>query len=194
MLKPCANMSVLPGLRLGAMSRSYSAACAVSGISTMMTSAQAAASAGVLTVDPGRPGFLPRAARVGQPDAHLHAAVLQVQRVRVPLRSEPHHGHFLRPDRARDPRRRRRTLSSLVFSGGAEAPPHGCRPCAGRQLLRPSTKSGIVGRIGAMSRLVGRQPDGGRRAPSPPDRFWPSRARRTDAARRAGRRFFHGRR
>ena len=52
MLKPCANISILPAVRFGAIASLYSAAAAVSGTSTMMTSAHFDASAGVMTLEP----------------------------------------------------------------------------------------------------------------------------------------------
>ncbi len=192
MLKPCANISVLPGRQVrrdvpvvqrrlrGVWNQHHDDV----GPSRRFRWR--------VDRDPGRPRFLPRAARVGQPDAHLHAAVLQVQRVRVPLRSEPDHGHLLRPDQRRDPRRRRRTSSSLVSPAAQKRRPTGVVP-GGATVTRPNTKSGRrANRCHEPPRR--RQPHGGRRAPSPPDRSWPSRARRTDAARRAGRRSSHGRR
>ena len=43
MLKPWANISVLPGLRFGSMASRYSLACPVSGVRIMMMSAASAA-------------------------------------------------------------------------------------------------------------------------------------------------------
>ena len=63
-----------------------------------MTSAQRAASATEVTVRPAARAFSTERLVVRQPDANVHAAVLQVQRVRVPLRSVAEHGHLLRAD------------------------------------------------------------------------------------------------
>ena len=52
MLKPWANMRVLPGLSSGAMHSSYRAAWPVSGVRIMMVSAQAAAARGSSTSKP----------------------------------------------------------------------------------------------------------------------------------------------
>ena len=52
-------------------------------------------------------GLGPRAAALRQAHAHLHTAVAQIQRVRMPLRSIPDDGHFLGPDQS--------NISILVF-------------------------------------------------------------------------------
>ena len=52
MLNPCANISASPAFRFGAMTSAYSRRWVVSGVSTMMTSAHAHASAGVAMVSP----------------------------------------------------------------------------------------------------------------------------------------------
>ena len=52
MLKPWANMRVFPGVSSGAMAWSYRAAWPVSGVSTMMVSAQALACRGSSTSKP----------------------------------------------------------------------------------------------------------------------------------------------
>ena len=57
MLKPCANISILPFVRPGRMSVWYSFACVVSGTRIMMTSAQRAASATEVTVRPAARAF-----------------------------------------------------------------------------------------------------------------------------------------
>ena len=52
MLNPCAKNSASPAFRLGAIASAYRARWVVSGVSTMITSAQAQASAGASTVRP----------------------------------------------------------------------------------------------------------------------------------------------
>ncbi len=52
MLKPWANISILPAVRFGAMSLWYTDGCTVSGASIMMTSASLAASATLTTRTP----------------------------------------------------------------------------------------------------------------------------------------------
>src|SRR5438046_5900498 len=66
MLKPCANIKVFPGLRCGSMASRYSLGCLVSGTRIMMTSAQAAASAGLLTVKPSFSAFAREALQNGK--------------------------------------------------------------------------------------------------------------------------------
>ena len=88
MLKPCANISILPGARFGSIASLYSFACVVSGDEDHDD-------VGPLgdrrrRRRPSRPAAcaFARDLLVGrQADLHVDAAVLQVERVRVPLRS-----------------------------------------------------------------------------------------------------------
>ena len=54
MLKPCANISILPGARFGSMASLYSFAAVVSGTSTMMTSAHFDTVGHLADLEPGR--------------------------------------------------------------------------------------------------------------------------------------------
>ena len=63
-----------------------------------MTSAHLAASATLEHLQPGGLGLLGRLARRRQPDDHVDAAVLEVQRVRVTLRAIADHGDLPRAD------------------------------------------------------------------------------------------------
>ena len=71
------------------------AGCVVSGARIMMTSAQAAASLIGAHREPGGDGFFARLAVRVQPDANRAAAVAQIQRVRVPLRTVADDGDLL---------------------------------------------------------------------------------------------------
>ena len=57
MLKPCANISVLPAVRCGAIDSRYTFGAVVSGTRIMMTSAHPAASATVFTARPVAAAF-----------------------------------------------------------------------------------------------------------------------------------------
>ena len=76
------------------MASRYSAACTVSGTSTMITSAQAQAAAGSLTVRPSACAFARDLLARMKSDAHVHAAVAQIQRVRMSLRSVAENRHL----------------------------------------------------------------------------------------------------
>ena len=69
----------------------------MSGIRIMMTSAHFADLADLADREAGRLRLRARAARGRQADADADAAVLQVQRVRVPLRSVADNRNLLRP-------------------------------------------------------------------------------------------------
>jgi hypothetical protein len=71
MLKPCANISVAPSLRLGSTSFVYTIACVWSGTSIMTTSARLVASAAEST---SKPAFSARAA-LGAPGTSLTTTV-----------------------------------------------------------------------------------------------------------------------
>ena len=92
MLKPWANISVLPGFRPGAIVSLYSLAWPVSGVRIMIMSASAAASFGVFTASPSAWAFARERLPAGQADDHVDAAVLQVERVGVALAAVADHG------------------------------------------------------------------------------------------------------
>ena len=70
----------------------------VSGTSTMITSAHFGHLGHRVDGQPRRRRLLARPAGRGQPDPHVHAAVLQVQRVRMALRSVADDRHLLAAD------------------------------------------------------------------------------------------------
>ena len=63
-----------------------------------MVSAHSAAESDVRNLQAGGLGFGPALAAGPQADFDLDAAIMQVQRVGVPLRTESNHGHFLALD------------------------------------------------------------------------------------------------
>ena len=67
MLRPWPKNSASPSCRFGATSVSYSLRCTVSGARTMITSASAAASAGVTTRRPSASAFARLAEPSGRP-------------------------------------------------------------------------------------------------------------------------------
>ena len=105
MLNPCANISMLPASRFGAMSSAYAFACAVSG----RTHHHDVGLARRRRRCPGPAGRRPRRpSRDDEPgpqaDADVEAGVLQVQRVRVALAAEPEDRDLLPLQGARGPR------------------------------------------------------------------------------------------
>src|SRR5665648_289617 len=132
MLKPCANISVAPSLRLGATSFLYTIACVWSGTSIMTTSARLVASAAEST---SKPAFSARPTRrAGHvADDHGDARVAQVLGVRVALAAEADDGHGLGLDQGKV------GVLIVVHAGSPPvyAPPGGCTPNVGLYCVAP---------------------------------------------------------
>ncbi len=100
MLKPCANISILPGARFGSIASLYSFAAVVSGTSTMITSAHFETAATSSTSSPAACALARDRLAAGSPTFTLTPLSLQVQRMRVPLRSVADHRDLLALDQA----------------------------------------------------------------------------------------------
>ena len=116
----------------------------------MITSAHAAAAAGSSGAKPAASAALPAAAARPHADAHVGAAVAQVQRVRVALRAVAHDGHA--PRRGSAPGRRQSRESSSPWSA-LRAPVGLLKSSLRRPARRPAARAATTMRAAVLSEL-----------------------------------------